>query len=474
MHSDKPIRFAEDDEFGRGPHAEKLAKVLAQRDSAESFVVGVFGPWGTGKSSFLTILKDKLSKVEGEQFITVDFNPWLFNSRSELLTEFFNVVAKAAKGSLPRRKNDEDKNKIRKIAERAWDRLKKNEDDKWYEITFGQILGYASPSIPYVGKSGSKVAERMAPGLEKIRNRLISRLTDLGRPVVVFIDDIDRLEKEEVYLILKLVKLVGDLPHLTYVLSFDRNMVATQIADRFGGGDAGNSFLEKIVQLPVHLPPILRERFIEYWSKKILEVFEDLKVHEVGSLPNDPGRLKRDSDLARIRRLLGNHLYSPKASIRVVLKHCNSLRYALMSIQGEIDLHDLVAIESLRLDLPSLHAFIWENPESFLSPYSVARPLSSPTFVDDEERIKSFHKDIAPVVKNVDRFNEIAELLCMLFPVLNRVYGKGGELDVEELIANLRVGARKHFDKYFTHVRGDEDISEKEFKEVMKNILDGK
>ncbi len=72
-------------------------------------------------------------------------------------------------------------------------------------------------------------------------------------------DDIDRLDKQEVQAIFKLVKLSADFPFVSYVLAFDEEMVAAALAEKYGNLEAGKKFLEKIIQVPLHLPPVRSE-----------------------------------------------------------------------------------------------------------------------------------------------------------------------------------------------------------------------
>src|SRR5688572_29901269 len=71
------------------------------------------------------------------------------------------------------------------------------------------------------------------------------------------IDDIDRLARKEIQTILRLVKLTARFQHVSYILAFDDEIVAAALGERYGeGGSAsGRRFLEKIVQVPLHLPP---------------------------------------------------------------------------------------------------------------------------------------------------------------------------------------------------------------------------
>ncbi|MBN9990973.1 hypothetical protein JND45_16695, partial [Listeria monocytogenes] len=61
--------------------------------------------------------------------------------------------------------------------------------------------------------------------LQKTYGELVGRLKKADRRFIVFIDDIDRLTNEEIRSLMQMVKTVGRLPNVTYVLSYDRQIV---------------------------------------------------------------------------------------------------------------------------------------------------------------------------------------------------------------------------------------------------------
>lgn len=55
--ADRPIASANEDQFGRAPFAERIATTLASRHDPSSLVVGIYGPWGDGKTSTLHLME---------------------------------------------------------------------------------------------------------------------------------------------------------------------------------------------------------------------------------------------------------------------------------------------------------------------------------------------------------------------------------------------------------------------------------
>src|SRR5690606_34906043 len=117
------------------------------------------------------------------------------------------------------------------------------------------------PSIPFgidVGQGLANAGEALsAVELEELRDQVEEILKNSGRRVVIFIDDIDRLDRAEIQALFKLVRLSAGFSCTTYVLAFDDAIVASSLGERYGRGnvEAGRVFLDKIVQVPLRLPP---------------------------------------------------------------------------------------------------------------------------------------------------------------------------------------------------------------------------
>ena len=92
---DKPILTKEEDSFNRCIQAIQIAEVVRSCDvDNESFVVGIEGKWGSGKTSLINLV---LENFESEDILKIHFNPWNFSSQNELITDFFDSIAYALK-----------------------------------------------------------------------------------------------------------------------------------------------------------------------------------------------------------------------------------------------------------------------------------------------------------------------------------------------------------------------------------------
>lgn len=99
--SDAPIQSVAEDRYERTAIAAKIASAIRNITSDESFVVGLSGEWGSGKTSLVNMACDYLeSPTDGTAAVSVvKFNPWLIETKEALLGSFFDALASA----LPRR-----------------------------------------------------------------------------------------------------------------------------------------------------------------------------------------------------------------------------------------------------------------------------------------------------------------------------------------------------------------------------------
>src|ERR1700738_3844416 len=104
LSPDSPIETANDDKLGRKTFAQALARSLAGFSGEDSFVVGIHGKWGTGKSSILNLLveqieRDNRSRPDTEQLHAMRFNPWNFSDQNQLIFQFLRQFRAHLKGN---------------------------------------------------------------------------------------------------------------------------------------------------------------------------------------------------------------------------------------------------------------------------------------------------------------------------------------------------------------------------------------
>lgn len=319
---DKPISSAVEDAIGRAVVAHDFARSVRELDVSNGVVVGVLGAWGHGKTSFVNLMKEQFATEP--ELVVVEFNPWLFSGTQPLTDVFFREIAAELRV--------EDRSRFETIAEG----LNK----------YGDVLSPVAV-IPFVGgwwdrayRATKTLANWWADrkkGSRTFRTTVTDALSELDHPIVVVIDDIDRLHTSEIRDIFKLVRLTASFPNVVYLLAFDRVRVEQALTEE---GVSGRSYLEKIVQLSFDLPAIPHEMLRA-------EVFEKLNVvlDGVEELRFDQGAWT-DVYVEIVEPLIAN--------LRDVTRLALSSAPTVRALGADIEGVDLLALESVRVFRPEI------------------------------------------------------------------------------------------------------------------------
>jgi len=237
FNSDRPKHAIAEDLLGFKYSAELMAKSISNVSSADGIVVGVEGKWGSGKSTYINFVRQEFHRLQSDIQV-IEFKPWLYSGREELIGAYFRFLNDSANTIFG---NNQE------ILE-----------------AIGGITEFLTPAIKFganffTGGSAGEVAEGLAKdvsskmkketSLETKYDKIYAALDKAKISFVVVIDDLDRLEAHEIRAMLQLVKTVGQLPYITYILSYDRTYVEICIDEKLPDGHA--SYLEKIIQLHV-------------------------------------------------------------------------------------------------------------------------------------------------------------------------------------------------------------------------------
>jgi len=439
--ADQPIGSIKEDRFNRAPFAQRIAETLARRSDVSSVVVGVYGVWGDGKTSTLRMMEETLHSYPN--VIAVRFNPWNFESEELLLRAFFDTLAEALGKSLPTRKEE-----LGRVLQRYGSLL----SIASVGLAAGAVQVNLGDAVQGVGQALSTVE------LDELRVRLERILRDARKRVVVLIDDIDRLDRKEIQAIFKLVKLSASFEHMSYVLAFDDEMVAAAIGEKYGSGDpaAGRSFLEKIVQVPLHLPPAdtlaLRQMTFE----------------GVDAITRQSGlKLSEQQEQEFVRHFVDGfeaRLTTPRQS----KLYLNSLMFALPILRGEVNPVDQMLVEGLRVFYPKLYSVMRDNPEYFL------KGLRGGGRQDEEYR-----KHVVGIINGAldgmgvqDKKAIKDGLLEPLFPRLksifgNTSYGSDWETRWER---EQRVCSEAYFARYFSYAVPPGDVPDLKIVQLLERL----
>lgn len=436
MEADQPIQSSNEDRFGRKEFAQRIAQVVATRQDKSGIVVGIYGPWGEGKTSVLNMIKEELAKQE--QVLVIPFNPWHFSEELQLLTGFFLDVARKFDASLHTRGE-----RLSSIA---------NE--------YAEVL----TAIPVAGNAAAAVVKNLTArhskaDIEQLKSRFSRIIEESPTRLVVMMDDIDRLDMAEIQTVFKLVKLLADFPNTTYILACDNKRVAEALKDKYGSVDASSNFLEKIVQVPLSLPPASRQARRALALEGIEAALTLAKIE----LSNEESRCLGDIfDKAFLTRI---------TTPRLAKRFGNALTFALPMLVGEVDIVDLIFLEAVRTFYPDLYAAIRDNPDAFLG--AVFDPLSSMNEQEAKAHVENVIKAALDVYLEQDK-KAASIVIQNLFPRTGAsgLFRAGAYSSTfnEGWSKEKRVASKDYFSRYFNYGVPSDDISDREVEGFLERV----
>lgn len=429
--SDKPVEIENQDRFQRYGFSKRIAETIVQRENEEGIVIGIYGAWGEGKTSVLNFIKSELDLKEN--ILTLTLNPWRYNDEESLIKNFLNKVAEVLGKEL-----DTKKEKLGSFIEKYG--------------TFGSIIG---KDISEIGKNLSSV------DLETLKNRIDEFLKESESKLVIFVDDIDRLDKQEIYSLFRLVKLTADFTNTTYVLSFDEKMVASALGERFGKGniDSGHNFLEKIIQVPLQIPQAQPDALKKYCFEL------------VDNAINKSALELTKEEVQRFVSAFSHNILLRLKTPRLAIRYGNSLSFAIPLLKGEVNHVDLMLIEAIKVFYPKHYLFIKSFPHYFTSSYSSHSNYGGGQPVNEKKEELKKHLDELASDLTKNEKDAIFQLLKTLFPRLNEAFHNTFQHEGhKQWLKEKRIVSTSYFKRYFSYAVIEGELSDVMFEEFMQSL----
>jgi hypothetical protein len=414
--NDRPLTSKEDDRLNRAAFAKRVASVLLGLPKGSGLIVGIHGPWGDGKTTVLNFVRAELNSSDT---VAVTFNPWRFTDEPAMLSGFFGLLAGTIRTKLTTKGED--------IA-------------GWIE----KVGRYAACVDDRLGRAADIAAAKVELGLEDLRDRLCGALAKADQRIVILIDDIDRLDKEETHTLFRLIKACADFPNVSYVLAFDDAAVAKALGERYGAGDegSGRAFLEKIIQVPLKLPLAAKEDLRVLCFEQVDRALEaagiELTREQLGEF------------VSGFDRGVSVRLSTPRAAKR----YGNGLMFALPMLRDETNPADLLLVEALRAFFPDVYDIVRDNHTEFsgVERDRRGRAEGGPRSADL----------LKPLIDSMPKpyVTAVQALLVDLFPRLSGVYGRGNYGDdwLSRWSRERRISSPEYCARYFTYAVPRNDV----------------
>lgn len=459
---DRPIASPGQDRLSRAGFAAAISSAIRGWSGRDSLVIALYGPWGSGKSSVKNMILASLRASQRDCPSILEFDPWQMTGQERLAESFFGEVGTVL---------GTDRAEAQSSARAA----------KWK--AYGALLSLGATSakslktlLPLIGVPGSplfgliseilgrtaKVAAEGSDGIQaeadvrerslaEIKADLAEELRKLDRPILIVMDDIDRLATDEIRLLMQLVKANADFPNLIYLLLFQRDVVEKSLGAI--SAISGRDFLEKIVQVGFDLPPIRRTDL------------EKILCARLDQILGGAGAIKR-FDQYRWRNLFYAGLLSYFETLRDVNRFGSTLDFHVALFRGkesfEVNPVDLIALEVLRVFEPDVYGQL-PLAKGRLTGWMDVQHMPSPDPEINRKAVQSIC-DRAPEATRP----RVGKILSELFPLIGNAIGMDPERAEGSLsYRELRVCNPDIFDRYFQFALSERDLTQAEVARIL-------
>jgi predicted KAP-like P-loop ATPase len=421
----------DNDRLERENFAARTINTLGEiRKQSKSSVSGLIAPWGAGKSTTLQMIVDGLEQHNSSPWTVVDLNPWLYSDVDALQLGFFVALREA----LPR--------------EQRWSRKRERVGNFFTAISpMGKVNGLAGVDASSALESlGEKIAGDVSANA--LKKKAEEALEELEKPILFVMDDLDRLTPEELLMVFKLVRLVGRLPNIYYLLSYDEKTLLdliqqTSIAS--GNRARARDYMEKIIQVRFDVPDLRPRQKANLVDSAINELLATYSIE----------LSKTDSETfgSLYRNCLRHYLTTPRA----INRYFAQVDAFYDSLNDEVNFIDFALVTFIRTFEPGAYKNLTDAWRDELLGEAIELHFSqTKESVSDKE--KRWHEMLADAHVARTNIPGIYKVLLSLFP---RLHPDGGSFSARQRLTESQgIGNRDYFDRYFNFGVPDDDISD--------------
>jgi predicted KAP-like P-loop ATPase len=287
---------AEKDLLNFARYAEPLAALIADPKTQPPLTIGIYGRWGTGKTTLMHQIRQALP---GEGFLHVEFVPWLYGNEENLLVPLLHTI----RDTLQENHLEHFKAsaiRISAIITRLTAALTLK------TLSVGQVtLKDIDDEYERYKSENSPISSSIAKLRDELR-KTVKEITDEGKGrLIIYVDDLDRCLPGRIIELLESIKLFLDIPNTVILLAVDSEIVEYGIRAHYQDFDFAPEklasltadYLDKMVQLPIYLHPLeqdeMRTYLIGLAEESQFRLSNELINLLVASLVPNPRKIKR-------------------------------------------------------------------------------------------------------------------------------------------------------------------------------------
>ena len=403
------------DLLGRESIINHIYQSIVSAASGASFVVGVVGEWGSGKTTIINNVKRILHK-NNKIIIIDDFDPWVYGSEASMLRGMYDAILNKTGmrfDSIQKRKMLRDLNKAL---------VPHKQLESVVGVVFNNLNDFGD--------------------FESSKKQLKNYLERGDKTIVFVIDNIDRASAENVLFLFKLIGAIFDLPKILYVLAYDKKRINEIFNDTL---KINPKYVEKIVQQEIEVPEIQPEMLLKIYAACMENVLKSYGVK---------------TDEIKEYQTLFNLITKKVKNLRTFKRMINSAFSMSFTAESILSRKELLAIEVIRFLAPALYGEIYNNRKYFISCDKTTDMELWKTTISSEHFNRSGKQFFDELF---EEYGEYKELLSELFPYVKR-YSNNTSLEIEgwfsreeyEEISNRSgICSGKYFDLYFSYGSND-------------------
>lgn len=486
--SDRPITTIEEDELDRSKFASELADAMASWKGKDSLVVALHGNWGSGKSSIKNMALIRLENISEDKPTVIEFSPWEWAAQDKITASFFEEISK----SVGRVDEGGSEKKLAASLRRYGRYLNMGEtvitgfssalptlfvfaifigisgnfsDKAWVGNTSAIILTILGGLAAFL-KWGGGIIESVTGNIEAttkekeqslrdIRKDLTELLLNRRAPLIVVMDDLDRLTSTQLRMVFQLIKANLEFPNMVFLLLFQRDIVEDKMND---GKQLGRDYLEKIIQVPFDIPQIETTRIHSLLLDKLRKMIEQ----------DESATKMLDED--RWGRIFYRSMNVYFDDLRNVYRYTSTLSFHFNILKGknafEVNPVDLMAIECLRVFEPDVYKEIARSKKLFTTNGSDRYGGSKDSTVTSINIILD--------KADPDKRESVKKMIKQLFPTIDWALG-GIQYDggfARNWLKEMRICYPSNFDKYFQFAIPSDELSNSELQEMLSLTAD--
>lgn len=439
LFDDSPIKFEKEDALDRNYKAKRIANEIFQSKTSEAIGFGVTGEWGSGKTSFLNLLKKEINnKNTQNDFILIDFNPWLNLGVEPIIKDFFDTIQEALRpysGDVYR--------EIKKYSHSILNVSKTNIADSLKEILTFALKKNISADF----------------------KSLNSLLKKLNKRVIIFIDDFDRLQSNEIFEILKLIRNTAGFDCFVYVVAFDKDYLNKSLENL--NIPKPDKFSEKIFLKEEHLIPVTQSQIKEFIKATLISKVKD-KKEEIESYFGTNSVIFRTE---------GNDI--PLNHLRDAKRFLNSFVNDYKSIKNEVVFEDYFLLKLLKFKFYDIYILLFLHKDKFLnnrgqsfggggSIYYLKNRYENDNNSTFGIKTREYQNSILGKFM-LEQLNYNEEIVLKVGKIMNRLF----EINTYQQKSHLSLVFERNCHKYFKDNFNEDNfvLSEEEIKNLLTNYL---